>query len=197
MTRECMPILFTLNSRNPNHSCNLAPSISYSGGGGGGAGPPQIIQILGLGEARTLRPTPQQFQFAKSFYPHKNHKHGSRASRTSHTRHQPFKVPHARAVRLRVFIEVCAKLGHKPSGHKRYVLYSGIIIAKHPSAQTSDTCPKPGLQVLLSKSQGPSYLRAWLVCLTITSPRYSPHKLMYLHNPCLEGPYILLGHKDS
>ena len=35
MTRECIPILFKLNSRNHNHSFNLAPSISYSGGGGG------------------------------------------------------------------------------------------------------------------------------------------------------------------
>ena len=42
MKRECIPILFKLNSRNPSHSFNLAPSISYSGGGA------HIIQILGL-----------------------------------------------------------------------------------------------------------------------------------------------------
>ena len=46
MTRECIPILFKLNSRNPNHSFNLAPSISYSGGGGWGGA--QINQTLGL-----------------------------------------------------------------------------------------------------------------------------------------------------
>ena len=33
MTRECIPLLFKLNSRNPNHSFNPAPSISYSDGG--------------------------------------------------------------------------------------------------------------------------------------------------------------------
>ena len=35
ITRECISFFLKLNSRSPNHSFNLAPSISYSGGGGG------------------------------------------------------------------------------------------------------------------------------------------------------------------
>ena len=41
MMRECIPILFKFNSRSPNHSFNLAPSMSYSGGA-------QINPVLGL-----------------------------------------------------------------------------------------------------------------------------------------------------
>ena len=56
MTRECIPILFSLNSRNPNHSFNLAPSISYSSGGRGGP-PPNYsdprIKVVKAGHAST------------------------------------------------------------------------------------------------------------------------------------------------
>ena len=41
MTRECIPTLRLLNSKNSNHSFNLAPSIAYSRGGEGGGRPPQ------------------------------------------------------------------------------------------------------------------------------------------------------------
>ena len=43
MTQECIPILFSLSSRSPNHPFNLAPLIPYSGGVRG-----QINQVLGL-----------------------------------------------------------------------------------------------------------------------------------------------------
>ena len=58
MTRECIPILFKLNSRNPNHFLNLAPSISYSAGGEGGGA--EIKQVLGLvPETHTRNPGPR------------------------------------------------------------------------------------------------------------------------------------------
>ena len=40
-----IPSLLSLSSRSPNHSFNLVPSISYSGGR---SGPPQIVEVLGL-----------------------------------------------------------------------------------------------------------------------------------------------------